>query len=166
MAQGRWVSFLKDYLMYQRKCLLPILFVMATSCLTLHSCPQGKVLQLLNSELPEVPFLVWSQLILPPAMSSCCSESSYLAGSMISLTLNLCTNFHLCGRLFRYLLGWLPSHRPSLKKAVTFFRTLCRLVPWLGWIEREGPCMWAHSFVPSITALVSSGVWFLFSLLL
>lgn len=47
------------------------------------------------------------------SVSSCCPEPLCpLVGSVISLSSDLCTDFHLCGKLSQDLVGWLSSLRP------------------------------------------------------
>lgn len=110
---------LKDYLMHQRKYLLPISYVKQHLALR-------KKFWLFNAELP-----IWSDgcsLLLQwiPAVW----DPPTLLGSTNSLILDLCTNFHLCGNSFdTFWVGNFPSSlRPQL--AYQFCQETFPPKPW------------------------------------
>lgn len=97
-------------------------------------------LSLPSGECPKSVMLK-SFLVLPPA-SSTPSTEFLLSWALLLLfrfddfCLDLCTDFHLYGKLFPYLPDQLTSLYPQvLCLAVTFLRNLQLSEPGLGWIE-------------------------------
>lgn len=72
-----------------------------------------------------------------------------LVGSMISLTLDLCTNFHLCGKSFYYPLGSLTSLHPWSSGWMSLPLENLTILPFCwSWLGMRSFCMCPPSFVP------------------